>query len=397
MYSQHLDITAIDLALYIHIPWCIQKCPYCDFNSHTLPTNAPFEAYVDALIADARSQVLFAQNRPIRSVFIGGGTPSLLPVALYRQLFGQLKTLFVFADDCEITLEANPATLEHAPFETYLAVGINRLSIGVQSFDETALRTLGRIHNQAQAKLAITQARQAGFERVNVDIMHGLPKQQLEQALDDIKIALDRGATHLSWYQLTIEPNTLFYRNRPILPSDDVLGQIEEQGRELLVRSGFDNYEISAWVGNTDKPSVHNLNYWQFGDYLAIGAGAHGKVSLNQRTAEQLSPSLTAGIYRYSKSRLPKDYLTYQTAPKSVNMQRITSDELVGEYMMNALRLKAGTTYANFEQTTGLNVRHLNDNKARLITQGLLQDKAECIVASKRGYRFVNYLVQQFL
>lgn len=411
MYSKNLNSAAISLALYIHIPWCVKKCPYCDFNSHTLPEHTPFDAYVDALIDDARLQALFVQNRPIRSVFIGGGTPSLLPAALYRRLFAALRQLFVFAKDCEISLEANPATLEHAPFEDYLAVGINRLSIGVQSFDDKALGVLGRIHNSNQAKLAIKQARQAGFQRINVDIMHGLPNQSSNQALDDIATAVQAGATHLSWYQLTIEPNTIFYRNRPILPNEETLAQIEEQGYRLLHQAGFDNYEISAWVSGGDTPCVHNLNYWQFGDYVAIGAGAHAKVSLDEQTAYQLQDgfAMAAGIYRYSKSRLPKDYLAYQndckksgieiqqSAPKMVQLQRIGGEELVGEYMMNALRLKAGTTRQNFEQNTGLQAKCLNDTVNRLIQTGLLRDEVDKIVASERGYRYVNYLVQQFL
>ena len=279
-----LDVRDIPLALYIHIPWCVKKCPYCDFNSHELPVDSQlsmYDEYVDALILDAASQQALTQGREISSVFIGGGTPSLLPIAQYQRLFNSLREIFRFASDIEVTMEANPGTLEHAPFAEYLKVGINRLSIGVQSFAAEQLTTLGRIHNPAQALSAIKAARLAGFERVNVDLMHGLPKQTMSEALNDIHMAHDAGATHISWYQLTIEPNTVFYRSQPILPDEDSLADIEQAGQALLESLGYNNYEVSAWAGASDKPCRHNVNYWQFGDYLAIGAGAHGKVTID--------------------------------------------------------------------------------------------------------------------
>nr|MBP9647412.1 radical SAM family heme chaperone HemW [Psychrobacter sp.] len=389
-FSNHLDANSrnetsalivkdIPLALYIHIPWCVKKCPYCDFNSHELPMDSQlsmYDEYVDTLLLDAASQQALTQGREISSIFIGGGTPSLLPIAQYQRLFNGLREIFQFAGDIEVTMEANPGTLEHAPFAQYLDVGINRLSIGVQSFAAGQLTTLGRIHDPAQALSAIKAARRAGFERVNVDLMHGLPQQTMSEALNDIQMAHDAGATHISWYQLTIEPNTVFYRSQPILPDEDSLADIEQAGQTLLEHLGYDNYEVSAWAGSSDKPCRHNVNYWQFGDYLAIGAGAHGKVTIDDRygnqtlTADKVSDevlkkvSTETGIYRFSKSRMPKDYITFDNdsmnnikkegAPKMVGWQAIARDELVSEFMLNALRLHKGVTWSLFEARTGL-------------------------------------------
>ena len=335
-HSLILDPTNIPLSLYIHIPWCVKKCPYCDFNSHALPSTAPFIDYVNALLADARSQISLMGGRKIQSIFIGGGTPSLLPIEHYRTLFLRLREIIPFADDIEITLEVNPGTLEHAPFADYLTLGINRLSVGVQSFDDESLMTLGRIHRHDEALNAIKNAKQAGFIRINVDLMYGLPNQTATLAVRDIDMALSAGATHLSWYQLTIEPNTAFYRAPPDLPNDDELERIENAGRERLIQAGFSNYEVSAWVGRDDEPCRHNINYWQFGDYLAIGAGGHGKVTLRGHASHP------DGIYRYAKSRLPKEYLSYDNAPKLIGFKRVADEHLPFEFMMNALRLADG-------------------------------------------------------
>lgn len=382
-----LDVTQIPLALYIHIPWCVKKCPYCDFNSHELKPDADaamYREYVDTLLADAKMQQALAQGRVISSIFIGGGTPSLLPINEYQRLFDGLRACFAWAADIEVTMEANPGTLEHAPFAEYLAVGINRLSIGVQSFDADKLSKLGRIHNPEQAMSAIKQARAAGFTRVNVDLMHGLPEQSADEALYDINTAHAAGATHISWYQLTIEPNTVFYRNQPVLPDETHLEAIEDAGQALLTRLGYHNYEVSAWAGTDDQPCRHNINYWQFGDYLAIGAGAHGKVSIdsNDQNAARLltTESVTAGqIYRFSKSRLPKDYSpsintthTTSAAPKMVNWQAIDKEELVSEFMLNALRLHRGASWDLFEARTGLPRSTIEGTVTELVGQGLL-------------------------
>ncbi|TSB23763.1 radical SAM family heme chaperone HemW [Psychrobacter sp. YGAH215] len=432
-FSNHLDANSrnetsalivkdIPLALYIHIPWCVKKCPYCDFNSHELPMDSQlsmYDEYVDTLLLDAASQQALTQGREISSIFIGGGTPSLLPIAQYQRLFNGLREIFQFAGDIEVTMEANPGTLEHAPFAQYLDVGINRLSIGVQSFAAGQLTTLGRIHNPAQALSAIRAARRAGFERVNVDLMHGLPQQTMSEALNDIQMAHDAGATHISWYQLTIEPNTVFYRSQPILPDEDSLADIEQAGQTLLEHLGYDNYEVSAWAGSSDKPCRHNVNYWQFGDYLAIGAGAHGKVTIDDRygnqtlTADKVSDevlkkvSTETGIYRFSKSRMPKDYMTFdidtmnnikkEGAPKMVGWLAITRDELVSEFMLNALRLHEGVTWSLFEARTGLSYDNIALEVNQLIKQGLLVDDNEHLQPTALGRRYLNQILRVFL
>ena len=378
-----------------------------------------YDEYVDTLLLDAASQQALTQGREISSIFIGGGTPSLLPIAQYQRLFNGLREIFQFAGDIEVTMEANPGTLEHAPFAQYLDVGINRLSIGVQSFAAGQLTTLGRIHDPAQALSAIKAARRAGFERVNVDLMHGLPQQTMSEALNDIQMAHDAGATHISWYQLTIEPNTVFYRSQPILPDEDSLADIEQAGQTLLEHLGYDNYEVSAWAGASDKPCRHNVNYWQFGDYLAIGAGAHGKVTIDDRygnqtlTADKVSDevlkkvSTETGIYRFSKSRMPKDYITFDNdsmnnikkegAPKMVGWQAIASDELVSEFMLNALRLHEGVTWSLFEARTGLSYDNIALEVNQLIKQGLLVDDNEHLQPTALGRRYLNQILRVFL
>lgn len=405
-----LKVRDIPLALYIHIPWCVKKCPYCDFNSHELPVDSQlsmYDEYVDALLLDAQMQQSLTQGREIGSIFIGGGTPSLLPIEQYQRLFAGLRACFIFADDIEVTMEANPGTLEHAPFAQYLDVGINRLSIGVQSFAADKLKTLGRIHDPKQALSAIKAARSAGFERVNVDLMHGLPQQSLTEALNDIQTAHTAGATHISWYQLTIEPNTVFYRSQPILPDEDSLADIEQAGQALLQQLGYDNYEVSAWSGASDKPCRHNVNYWQFGDYLAIGAGAHGKVTVESHEGQGSELLAESGIYRFSKSRLPKDYVDYQditdpsntsqSFPKMIGWQQIDSDELVSEFMLNALRLHAGVSWALFEARTGLCYDSIAEQINKLIKQGLLVDDRQYLKPTALGSRYLNQILRAFL
>ena len=386
-----MSISNIPLALYIHIPWCVRKCPYCDFNSHTLKEDTDFAQYTDALIADINSQLHLVQNRPITSIFIGGGTPSLLPVAQYKRMFEHLQNVLTLAEDIEITLEANPGTVEHAPFADYLEVGINRLSLGVQTFSADKLVRLGRIHDPNQAITAIQNAKDAGFERINVDLMHGLPEQTADEAVADIDVAMGAGATHLSWYQLTIEPNTVFYRDTPILPDEHKLADIEEQGRAVLEQAGFRNYEISAWVGQNDLPCRHNVNYWQFGDYLAIGAGGHGKVSIKEVMG------LEDGIYRYSKSRLSKDYLNFDNHPKSVNFQVIANDELTSEFMLNALRLTDGFESRLFSERTGLDLSDIKPILDKLQSQELLIYDEKRIQPTLLGRQYLNQVMQAFI
>lgn len=373
----------IPLSLYIHIPWCVKKCPYCDFNSHESQTVIDFDGYVSALLADLDSQLKWVQHRSINSIFIGGGTPSLLPINNYQALFEGIRSRLSLANDCEITMEANPATVEHAPFEQYLAVGINRLSLGVQSFHSEQLQALGRIHTVSQAITAIQQAQLAGFTRLNADLMHGLPQQSVAEALADLQQAIDLGVPHISWYQLTIEPNTVFYRNTPVLPDDEILADIFEKGSALLTKNGFVQYEVSAWTKRNDfQPSQHNLNYWQFGDYLAIGAGAHGKVTTQD------------GIFRFSKSRLPKDYLANQHA---IGLQKIAEQDLLFEFMMNALRLKNGVPQALWQQRTGLDWQRIEPVLQGLVQRGLVDLSENQVRCSKQGFLFLNQILREFL
>ncbi len=372
------------LSLYIHVPWCVRKCPYCDFNSHTSPQSLPEKAYVAALIADLQADLAWVQGRKIGSVFIGGGTPSLFSGQTYQDLFTQLRQHLDFSSDCEVTLEANPATVEHDNFEGYLAAGINRLSLGVQSFNPTHLQTLGRIHSQQDAFNAIQLAKTAGFSNFNLDLMHGLPQQDLSQALEDIDYALCFHPTHLSWYQLTIEPNTAFYRQPPALPDDDILWAIQEAGQQKLALAGFQQYEVSAY--SQQRPSKHNLNYWQFGDYLAIGAGAHGKVTTPE------------GIFRYRKTRLPKDYLA--AAPQQqarLGLEKIVTEDLYFEFMMNALRLKNGVPIDYFEQRTGLAWADLLTQIQPALNKQWLTLDTQHIKCTDLGFNYLNDVLSLFL
>lgn len=381
-----LNPASIPLSLYIHMPWCVRKCPYCDFNSHAVPDGKLSldleQEYLQALVEDFKTQIDFAQGRHIHSVFIGGGTPSLISAKGYQWLFSQLKSFIPFEDGCEITLEANPGTVEHDPFAGYLDAGINRLSIGVQSFNTEHLKKLGRIHSNDDAVNAIHLAKEAGFTRVNVDLMHGLPEQSLEQALYDLKMAVENGATHVSWYQLTIEPNTVFFRTQPVLPVDDVLEEIQAQGEAYLTAQGFVNYEVSAW--RKEKPSAHNLNYWQFGDYLAIGAGAHGKVT---------QPD---GVYRFQKTRLPKDYLAKVPA-EHVQFKRIEADDMPFEFMMNALRLNQGVDAKLYAERTGLSLAGLDELLSSLRARKLMVDDQTRISCTEQGHVFLNSVLEEFL
>ena len=381
-----LNPAAIPLSLYIHMPWCVRKCPYCDFNSHAVPDGKLSldleQEYLHALVEDFKTQLDFAHGRQIHSVFIGGGTPSLISAQGYQWLFNQLKALLPFEEGCEITLEANPGTVEHDPFAGYLAAGINRLSIGVQSFNTEHLKKLGRIHSNEDAISAIAHAKEAGFERINVDLMHGLPEQTLEQALNDLKLAVENGATHISWYQLTIEPNTVFFRTQPILPIDEVLEDIQEQGEAYLKAQGFINYEVSAW--RKELPSAHNLNYWQFGDYLSIGAGAHGKVTQAD------------GVYRFQKTRLPKDYLAKVPA-EHLQFKRIEAEDMPFEFMMNALRLNNGVAAKLYAERTGISLEGLNELLTSLRQRKLMVEDPERLACTEQGHIFLNSVLEEFL
>lgn len=327
-------------SLYIHIPWCIRKCPYCDFNSHKSPERLPESDYIQALIEDLKEDLNRFAPRELTSIFIGGGTPSLFSGESFFSLFAQLKKQLSFAKDIEITLEANPGTVEQKRFTEYRQSGINRLSLGIQSFNPIHLKALGRIHDDKQAHKAIEAARNAGFDNLNLDLMHGLPQQSVKEGLGDLTTALGHQPEHLSWYQLTIEPNTVFYKEKPPLPSEDDACRLEELGFNELEKNGFRRYEISAF-SKPGRQARHNLNYWLYGDYLGIGAGAHGK----HTTPE--------GVFRTQKHRQPKDYLN-PDKPFLSALEAVTLDELPFEFMLNATRLQQPIPLELFSQTTGL-------------------------------------------
>ncbi|MBC2654306.1 radical SAM family heme chaperone HemW [Pseudomonas sp. MSSRFD41] len=372
------------LALYIHIPWCVRKCPYCDFNSHAASPTLPEEEYVDALLADLDQDLPAAHGRELSSIFFGGGTPSLFSAQALGRLLAGVQQRIPFASDIEITLEANPGTFEQEKFTAYRALGINRLSIGIQSFQEQKLQALGRIHSGAEAVRAADMARQAGFDNFNLDLMHGLPDQSLEDALGDLRQAITMKPTHLSWYQLTLEPNTVFWSQPPTLPEDDILWDIQEAGQALLAAHGYAQYEVSAYA-QSGRAARHNLNYWSFGDFIGIGAGAHGKLS---------HPD--GRILRTWKTRLPKDYLN-PAKPFKAGEKALDNDELPFEFLMNALRLTDGVDAALFAQRTGLDLASLAEGRRQAEQSGLLQVEPSRLAATPRGQLFLNDLLQFFL
>jgi oxygen-independent coproporphyrinogen-3 oxidase len=375
------------LSLYIHIPWCIRKCPYCDFNSHAVRGEIPQQEYINALLADLRRESPAAQGRKIETIFIGGGTPSLFTADGIADILQGAKKIIPFADDVEITMEANPGTFEQARFTGFKEAGVNRLSIGVQSFNDQHLEQLGRIHTGADAQRAISAAANIGFDHLNIDLMHGLADQSCEQALLDIQTAIDLGCDHLSWYQLTIEPNTEFHSRPPVLPESDILWDIQQQGQALIAAAGFDQYEVSAYA-KADCQAKHNLNYWQFGDYIGIGAGAHGKVSFIDDASQSLQ------ISRRWKQRSPKAYLTNIDPLGGQNV--ITSDELPFEFMMNALRLNKGVPANYYQQRTGLSLCNIQSALDAAQKQGLLA-VSKTIAPTKQGALFLNDLLTHFI
>ncbi|TBU76115.1 radical SAM family heme chaperone HemW [Pseudomonas daroniae] len=372
------------LALYVHIPWCVRKCPYCDFNSHAAGPNLPEEAYVDALLADLDSDLQQAHGRPLTSIFFGGGTPSLFSAKALGRLLEGVERRIPFASDIEITLEANPGTFEQDKFAAYRRLGINRLSIGVQSFQAEKLKALGRIHDGDEAIRAADMARAAGFDNFNLDLMHGLPDQSLDDALGDLRIAIAQAPTHLSWYQLTVEPNTVFWNQPPVLPEDDTLWDIQEAGQALLAEHGYGQYEVSAYA-QPGRAARHNLNYWTFGDFIGIGAGAHGKLS---------TPD--GRISRTWKTRLPKDYLD-PAKHYSAGERLLSAEELPFELLMNVLRLSDGCAAELFSQRTGLPLQQLAVAREQAERRGLLQKDPARLTATREGQLFLNDLLQYFL
>ena len=373
------------LSLYIHVPWCVKKCPYCDFNSHEIQTEIPESDYVEVLLQDFDRDYALCHDRSLQSIFIGGGTPSLLSAAAYEKILQHIRSKTNLSTEAEVTLEANPGTAEAEKFADYFSVGINRLSIGVQSFDNSQLEKLGRIHSSDESRRAIEFARSAGFENFNLDLMHGLPGQTVEDALLDLHTAIDFSPLHISWYQLTIEPNTVFYARPPDLPDEPVLSSLEDAGLKLLADSAYQRYEVSAF-SRENFHSRHNLNYWQFGDYIGIGAGAHGKITL-------LEPD---SIVRTQKHRQPNHYLN-NSLGAGVKRTEIPLDDRPIEFLLNALRSRRGFSEAMFQSRTGLPFSVIGKKVEYLIANELLEKDAGLIAASDKGYRLLNSLLQEFL
>ncbi|MFZ7143325.1 radical SAM family heme chaperone HemW [Avibacterium avium] len=374
------------LSLYVHIPWCVQKCPYCDFNSHAQKGGIPEQEYIAHLLADLRQDLARYQasigDRTLHSIFIGGGTPSLFSAQGIAQLLQGIEQQIPFAPNIEITLEANPGTAEASRFAGYVEAGVNRLSLGIQSFDDEKLQRLGRIHNSAEAKSAVQMAKDAGFKRINLDLMHGLPNQTLTQALDDLRQAIALEPSHLSWYQLTIEPNTMFAYRPPKLPDDDALWDIFEQGHQLLSQAGYEQYETSAYAKAGDQ-CRHNLNYWRFGDYLAIGCGAHGKLTFPN-----------GDILRFSKTKHPKGYMRgeylYEEKP-------IPFDERPFEFFMNRFRLLEPVPKIEFENLTGLSCDVIAEHIDWAKSQKYIQENHRTWQITEQGKLFLNELLTEFL
>ena len=370
------------LSLYIHIPWCVQKCPYCDFNSHALKGEVPHDDYVQHLLSDLDADAPWAQGREVKTIFIGGGTPSLLSGPAMQTLLDGVRARLNLAADAEITMEANPGTVEADRFVDYQRAGVNRISIGVQSFSEAKLTRLGRIHGPEEAKRAARLATGLGLRSFNLDLMHGLPDQTLEEALDDLRQAIELNPPHLSWYQLTIEPGTLFGSRPPVLPDDDSLWEIFEQGHQLLTAAGYQQYETSAYA----KPGFqcqHNLNYWRFGDYLGIGCGAHGKVTFPD-----------GRILRTAKTRHPRGYMqgTYRDRQHDVD----TADKPF-EFFMNRFRLLEPAPRADFTRYTGLDESAIRPQIARALALNYVTESAEAWQITEHGKLFLNSLLELFL
>lgn len=376
---------SVPLSLYIHIPWCVKKCPYCDFNSHALKDALPQAQYVDALCDDMALELPYVQERPIQSIFFGGGTPSLFAPSAIEQILTKIATMVKFADDIEITLEVNPGTIEHHNLADYKQAGINRISLGAQSFDDAKLQLLGRIHKAEETLRVIDELHQVNFNSFNLDLMYGLPQQSVTQALSDLEIAIASCAPHISWYHLTIEPNTLFYKYPPVLPDDELTFAMQTEGHGLLTNAGLIHYEVSAYA-KSSLQCRHNLNYWEFGDYIGIGAGAHGKIT-------ELS---TGNVSRRWKTRNPKDYLD-PNQPFLAGTTAIPSHAISGEYMLNRLRLFTKLKYDDYQTRTGLPISSIAAKITHLANKELLLHDADNLYLTALGKRFLNDVLQEFL
>jgi oxygen-independent coproporphyrinogen-3 oxidase len=377
------------LSLYIHIPWCVKKCPYCDFNSHGLRAAMPEREYVAALLSDLDADLAdfgdAVRGREISSVFFGGGTPSLFAPDSIASILHGASARMPFARDCEVTLETNPGTVEHGRFDGYLQAGVNRISFGIQSFDDEKLRALGRIHSSAEAERAIRQARDAGHDNVNLDLMYALPRQTLDGALADVERAIALQPAHISHYQLTLEPGTPFAKAPPPLPDHDAAWNMQEACQARLAEAGYVQYEVSAYA-QSGRRCRHNVNYWEFGDYLGIGAGAHGKISAAE------------GIRRRWKIRSPRAYLQCAGMPRRIgDNDTITAEQLPFEFMLNALRLNDGVPLRDFTARTGLPVHAIAAPLCEARARGWLTEDPARLQATALGQRFLNDLIEVFL
>jgi putative oxygen-independent coproporphyrinogen III oxidase len=371
------------LALYVHLPWCVRKCPYCDFNSHELRSGLPEREYVAALLGDLEAQLPEVWGRRLESLFIGGGTPSLFSPDAIGDLLSGIRARLPWRPDLEVTLEANPGTVEHGLFRGYRDAGVNRLSLGIQSFERDLLARIGRIHDDRDARAAIDEARAAGFDKLNLDLMFGLPGQSLEQGLSDLRAAIAAEPGHVSWYQLTLEPNTLFAVRPPTLPPEDRVDELFLRGQSVLEDADYTRYEISAYA-RASHECRHNRNYWEFGDYLGLGAGAHGK----------LTDAARGRVARTLKPRQPEVYLR---DPRAVITTAIPRGSLPFEFMLNALRLTRGVPAAAFPQRTGLPLEVIAPQLAEARARGLLHPDPSVLRATDLGLRFLNDLLERFL
>ena len=382
-------LTAVPpLSLYIHFPWCIQKCPYCDFNSHEIKTGIPEDKYIDALLKDLENDLPLVWGRKINTIFMGGGTPSLFSPEAMDKLLSGIRARIPISPNAEITIEANPGTVENEYIAGFKEAGINRISFGVQSFDDEILKKLGRIHNADSARQAVAKAKKAGFERINIDLMFALPTQTLEQAKFDLESAIALSPTHISYYQLTIEPNTAFHHSPPTLPNDDASWEISEQGKNILSEAGFNQYEVSAYATKKDE-CRHNTNYWLFGDYLGIGAGAHAKITDGSQQS----------ITRYWKHKHPKEYLASVETSAISGQQKLDNKELLFEFLMNGLRLNNGFEVEMFCNRTGLEADGLKKELSPMIDEGLIEwnHSTNMIKASEKGKTFLNTILERCL
>jgi oxygen-independent coproporphyrinogen-3 oxidase len=374
------------LSLYVHLPWCVRKCPYCDFNSYEARGELPDEAYVDALLRDLDSELGFVRGRAIESVFIGGGTPSLFSGRAIARLLDGIRARVELAAAVEVTLEANPGAVEAGRFAEFRDAGVNRLSIGIQSFRDERLRALGRVHDGADARRAVHVAKRAGFDSVNLDLMYGLPSDDAAGSIADLAAAVELEPEHVSWYQLTLEPNTAFERRPPVLPDEDLVLDVERAGRELLASAGFTRYEISAYA-RPGRESAHNSSYWRFGDYLGIGAGAHGKVTLPEQGA----------LERRAKTRNPRTYLGLAGTASAVTVEHVhTAAQARLEFLMNALRLVRGVSAACFEERAGQPFASLEAGIAAAVRRGWLVDEPGTLRPTAMGLALLNPVLEMF-